>query len=269
MRLTADLTAAGRAGVARTPRRGGALLLAGIAGVAALLAGCSAGQNSQTAAKPPTAPGANADVGAISLRNVEVAYAGREQRSHPEGGTAPLDVRIFNTGATPDTLIGVSSEAADRVELVGEEAETAGVCPEASVNVPPAAPTDQPSPGGTAAPGESPGTGESPTGGQESPEQPAPPAGSTDFTVELPPGSCALLGADTPYHLELTGLREEISPGRTVPITFEFEKAGEVTLEVPVGAPSEGGDHSPVNVHPEEPEEVGGDHGEEPEDGHE
>ncbi|MGH3715699.1 MAG: copper chaperone PCu(A)C [Micromonosporaceae bacterium] len=226
-------------------RRASALILAG---AVVALAGCSAGQNAQTAAKEPSVPGAHADLDGLALRNAQIAYADREHRSYPKGGNAPLDVRIFNTGDTPDSLVSVSSEVADSVVLVGAAAETSEICPEAAVSVPTKA---APSPTATGSPTGSP----SPT-----PAAPAekPGAGSAEFTIALAPGSCALLQADQPYHLELSGLHEEIAPGGTVPITFRFAEAGEVTLDVPFGMPHDGAEHSPVNMHPEEPHVVGG-----------
>ncbi len=51
------------------------------------------------------------------------------------------------------------------------------------------------------------------------------PAGST---VELKPGG---------YHVMLMNLVQEIKDGTTISVTLEFEKAGTITLEVPVKAP--------------------------------
>jgi copper(I)-binding protein len=52
--------------------------------------------------------------------------------------------------------------------------------------------------------------------------------------VPVPPGSTAVLSEVTGPHLELSGLRETLRSGVSIPVTFEFRDAGSVTLEVPV-----------------------------------
>ncbi|MGY1603984.1 copper chaperone PCu(A)C [Geodermatophilus sp. SYSU D00815] len=52
--------------------------------------------------------------------------------------------------------------------------------------------------------------------------------------VPVPPGGVAVLREVTGPHLELTGLRETLRSGFSVPVTFEFRDAGPVVLEVPV-----------------------------------
>lgn len=233
MRLTADHASPARR--RRSTRLRGAALLA--AGLTTLLAGCSAGQISQTALTEPSVPGVHADAGDISLRNVQIVYGGREHPNYEKGGDAPLDVRIFNTGAEPDVLTGVKSPAAERVTLVsgdqvaGDENEGSGVCPEPVVDA--------------------------------GPDQPA-----STFTIALKPGACALLAPGHQFHLQLGGLTEKLAPGDAVDVTFTFGQAGDVTLKVPFGMPTEGANHSPVNMHPEEPEVVGGHKGGEGEGGH-
>lgn len=43
-----------------------------------------------------------------------------------------------------------------------------------------------------------------------------------------------------PVTIELTGLTQPIQAGLSIPVTFQFERAGTVTAQVPVGAPAEG-----------------------------
>ena len=42
----------------------------------------------------------------------------------------------------------------------------------------------------------------------------------------------------------LEGLAEDVKPGTTVPVTFLFRRAGEITVQVPIGAPEEGREES-------------------------
>jgi copper(I)-binding protein len=52
--------------------------------------------------------------------------------------------------------------------------------------------------------------------------------------VPVPAGDVAVLREVAAPHLELSGLRETLRAGSSVPVTFEFGTAGTVTLDVPV-----------------------------------
>jgi copper(I)-binding protein len=235
------------------------VLLAAIAGTA-LLTGCGAGQQAQTASKEPSVPGVNANLGTVLLRNVQIGYPDRESRSYPRGATAPLEVRIFNSGTDPDALVGVRSDAADQVLLLGSDSETSNICPQASVSVPAAQPTGQSPLTAPTSPTRASGTAEATPGepGDTAVPTPLRPKGDAEFSVELAPGGCALLLPGKPYRLELSGLREELAPGGTASVTFRFREAGEVTLQVPFGLPTDGPEHTPLDIHPSEPPVVGG-----------
>jgi copper(I)-binding protein len=58
----------------------------------------------------------------------------------------------------------------------------------------------------------------------------------TDRQGELPvpAGGVTVLREVTGSHLELSGLRETLRSGFSVPVTFRFRDAGSLTLEVPV-----------------------------------
>ena len=71
------------------------------------LAGCSAGQITQTADTVAAVPGANQQVGGLAVRNVFVEYPGTE--GYLTGGSAPLSIRLFNDSMSPVRLVGVTS----------------------------------------------------------------------------------------------------------------------------------------------------------------
>ena len=52
--------------------------------------------------------------------------------------------------------------------------------------------------------------------------------------VAVPPGKVTVLREVTGPHLELSGLRETLRTGYSVPVTFHFRDAGSVTLKVPI-----------------------------------
>jgi len=52
--------------------------------------------------------------------------------------------------------------------------------------------------------------------------------------VPVPAGGVAVLREVSGLHLELTGLRQALRSGFSLPVTFEFRDAGPVTLSVPI-----------------------------------
>lgn len=53
-------------------------------------------------------------------------------------------------------------------------------------------------------------------------------------------GVARLSGALLAYHLEMVDLTGEVRAGTDVAVTFEFERAGSTTLDVPVEVATEG-----------------------------
>lgn len=60
--------------------------------------------------------------------------------------------------------------------------------------------------------------------------------------VPVEPGADAELKPGG-YHIMLVGLVAPLEEGSTIPLTLRFEKAGDVTMEVPVGKADAGHDH--------------------------
>jgi copper(I)-binding protein len=216
-------------------------------GLAAVLTGCGAGQITQTDTQIAGINGANGDVGSMSVRNVTLAFPANAQGVYAPGASAALIVTIVNNGLTTDTLTGVTSPAVTSVSIDGAtighkdipggfsvtsfgqstapSAPTTTAPPSAASSVNP--PSSPPSSGGASVP---PGV---PNGsGNVSPALPRP----TSATPELP-GSVTI---------ELVGIKSlngaPLRAGLTIPITFTFAHAGQVTLgQVPIGAPSSQG----------------------------
>lgn len=107
--------------------RRSARTLAGVAGAVALtgllISGCGAGQIAQTAEQVAAVNGANATVGSVDLRDVQVAYpttpAGPDAL-YRQGGAAPLVATLVNTGSVADRLVSVTSPAAASVQIQGD-----------------------------------------------------------------------------------------------------------------------------------------------------
>ena len=63
--------------------------------------------------------GANASVGSIGVRDVRLAPT--TDNAYKSGSTIPLKLWVSNTALTSDTLTGVSSPAADKIDIAGKK----------------------------------------------------------------------------------------------------------------------------------------------------
>ena len=224
----------------------GAMVAAGAVLGAVALAGCSAGQITQTNTQVPAVVGANGGVGTVVVRDAHIEFGEQIQGAnvYPRGGAAPLKMSIVNTGGQPDRLVSASSPAASSVTISGDadvppgrvlliEGEPAA----APAATQPAAPSGapRPSPGATppspsaepAAPGDEIGGAGVEAGQRPTVAAPAPPVGE------------APLAGQREAQMVLTGLTEDVRAGLTYPLVLNFERAGQVTLDVPVGYRSE------------------------------
>ncbi|MFI0465249.1 MULTISPECIES: copper chaperone PCu(A)C [Saccharopolyspora] len=174
-------------------------------GAVVALAGCSAGQVTETDTQVAAVNGGNGDLKQISIRDASFTFPTTDAR-YPAGSSAPVQLVIANEGPS-DKLVQVSSPYAASATLGGI--------------------TDLPSRTALHAVGKS---------------------------AQVQQGETA---ADRVVEITLNGFKQDITPGVTVPVTFVFEKAGSVTVQVPVGA-----DHSPRPEHgsPVSGAEQGGGH---------
>jgi copper(I)-binding protein len=216
----------------RTRRVFSSALVAG-ACAALALAGCSAGQVTQTARQVAAVAGANITVGTIALRDLMIEYNGPE--GYRAGEDAPLVVRIFNDGVAPLTLTGVTSEVAESVTVVGGPGATVSPLPTATATGSPSpaaspSPAESPSPGGSPSPGESPSPAASPT--------PAPAPVQTPVAIQIPPQSYVLLVPGQGRYLQLNRLKEALVPGASAAVTFTFDNGTSVPVRVPLAPPS-------------------------------
>jgi copper(I)-binding protein len=165
-----------------------------------VLSACSAGQVTQTATQERDKVGAMAQAGDLTIRAVRL--------ESPRGGTydsgddAELQVAIVNAGEEPDALVGISGEGFGDVEFDSGSTATAS---------PSATPTPTATPGSRS---------------------------SSDTEIEIPARATIFIGTDG-ASVTLTDLEQSLTTGQYLELTFEFEKAGEVTLPVTVATPDE------------------------------
>lgn len=197
--------------------------------VALALAGCSAGQDTQTDSAPPAVNGSLGQVGPIAIRDAMFAYAG--PGGYKSGGSAPLVLVIVNTGTQPDELVAVGNPTAESFEpsgpltieprralAVGRPGEPADVSPTSSV----VTTTRTPS------------TSVTPTSGASGTS-----SSSSSSSSSAPPTTSSLAPGEIPQvMIVLTGLATDLKPGKTYPVTFVFRNAGTITLDLPIAVPN-------------------------------
>ncbi|MGH3753524.1 MAG: copper chaperone PCu(A)C [Pseudonocardiaceae bacterium] len=91
------------------------------------LAGCGAGQITQTDSQVAAVDGAYGDIGTtiadigttIALRDVRIPSAPSANGTYPAGSSVPVLLTIANQGTSADELISVTSPAASQVLVVG------------------------------------------------------------------------------------------------------------------------------------------------------
>ena len=214
----------------RTSRVVTSAMVAG-ACAALALAGCSAGQLTQTSSQVAAVPGVNVNAGAIALRNLVIPY--NDPGGYPAGSDAPLEVRIFNEGVTTIRLVGASADKATAVNLVGPPGPVVTPAPASPLPATSASPSPSAAPPGS--PAASPAASVSPSPpASPSAAPPAPAPASPAISIEIPPQSYLALVPGEGAYLELTGLKEAVLPGGWVTVTFTFDNGVSVPVQIPL-----------------------------------
>ncbi len=223
------------------PRPVRAAFAVGAAAIGALvLAGCGAGQITQTDTQVAAVGGANATVGDIAVRNAEFEYDTSAVGAdiYPVGGSAPIQMSIVNFGSDADRLLAASSPAATSVQISGPtdvpggqvlvvEGEPPAVLPPAPAGATPdATPAPEQGPVATATPQATAEPAATPTA--------ATPGEPPTIVPGAPAGEPATPAGTT---VVLTGLHEALQVGPTYQVVLTFERAGDVPVDVPVGNP--------------------------------
>ena len=208
-------------------------------GAALVLAGCGAGQITQTATQQPAVNGTHAQVKTIALRDAAVQYP-TSGAGYPAGATPALTLTIVNQGAQDDSLVSVTTEDGTQATVGGSKDIVAGhslvIGPDDAVEstnevqtTPPSSPSsssEAPTATGTATGTSSTGTGTATSSSSSA---------GTPSTSATPTAAPATVGKGT---VTLAGLKQPLWPGQTIKVTFVFKNAGAVTVELPVAAPA-------------------------------
>ncbi|MCS7478808.1 hypothetical protein ACFFQW_21515 [Umezawaea endophytica] len=224
-----------------------AVVVALATGLGLAAAGCSAGQITQTDTQVATVDGASGNIGAIAVRNAQFAFpvSGHEYK---EGDEAAVVVTIANNATTADKLLSVTGELG-AAELSGDvdlEPQTSVASLFAELDRSSSAPsvtlTSAPS-GSSSAPSSSASssstagssvTGSSSAGSSSVTGSSSPTSGVSTSASNRPTSSAA--PAKPGKIAIVVKLTKELRPGHTAKVTFLFEKAGPLTLDLPIGA---------------------------------
>ncbi|MDS0133594.1 MULTISPECIES: hypothetical protein [unclassified Amycolatopsis] len=209
-------------------------------GAALVLAGCGAGQITQTDSQQPAVNGTHAQVKNIDLRNAAVQYP-TSGPGYAAGATPKLTLTIVNRGAQDDTLVSVTTEDGGQATIEGSKTVVAMhslvIGPDDAVESTnevqstgaptssPSAPTSTATPTGSSSATNSPGNNLTATATSEVPSSgpaatPTAPEKVGQATVTLP------------------ALKQPLWPGQVIKVTFVFQNAGPVTVDLPVAAPA-------------------------------
>jgi copper(I)-binding protein len=165
---------------------------------------CSAGQVNQTSTQARDLSGPSVTVGDLLLREVKLAYP--TDGTYAPGDDAQLQMSIVNSGSEDDALIGIKGTGFSEVRVTGSASGTATATPSgAATTTPPAEPTTS--------------------------------GGARALDIPIPAGSAVFLGQNAPT-VTLVSLGQELTAAQTLELTFTFQRAGDVTIAVPVAVPA-------------------------------
>ncbi|MGH4016368.1 MAG: copper chaperone PCu(A)C [Pseudonocardiaceae bacterium] len=171
------------------------------------LAGCGAGQVTQTDSQVAVIDGSSADIGSIAVRDVLIPYPEDHHGNYPSGSKVPVRLTLVNQGSSADTLVSASTPAARRVLVQGTTTIPAGTS----------------------------------VGTVDELEHATSPAPTTAPTTE--PVSPLDIGT---LRFVLIDTTRTVRPGQNIEITLVFRDAGRLTLPVPMGPPPEHSERKPL-----------------------
>lgn len=210
-----------------------------------VLTACGAGQVNQTSTQVRDKTGPSAQLGDLSLREVLLDYP--DTGSYAKGDSAQLRMSIANSGPDGDALVSISGDGFGGIEVVQPATKTgtatgtaAGAATGSSASGGAASQTAGSSVGGgasnsTAASGSS--TAAAATATTTSPTGSA--GGTNSVHIPIPSHSSVFIGETNAPSIFLTGLTQSLTPAQHLRLTFTFQKAGQVTLDVTVAGPNE------------------------------
>jgi copper(I)-binding protein len=219
-------------------------------GLGLAAAGCGAGQITQTDTQVAAVNGASGSVGAIAVRDAQLAFPTGTDKYYPAGSDVPLVVTITNRGDLgDDKLVSVTSDAASgAAQITGDPSLPAGHALQAGLDKDDdtartsGAASSTPSPTSTpsatsSAPQSSSSASSSAPSGSSSPSSPSSASSAASSSAAASAtGKPLSIGS---IRIVLPGLAKDLRPGQTIRVHFLFQKAGELVLDLPIAAPTD------------------------------
>ncbi|MEJ2857356.1 MULTISPECIES: hypothetical protein [unclassified Saccharothrix] len=235
-----------------------AVVAAVAAGLGLAAAGCSAGQVTQTDTQVAAVNGASGTVGKIAVRDAQLLFP-VEHGYYQDGDSAPVVVVVANNGLEADALLSVTSDRSAEAEITGDQdlepgtAITAGADQDdagshkTTTSAPGSTSTSSSDSHGTSGSATTTTTPGSATAGATTTTTTTTPASGTSVsapatTTRNPSASVSVSAKPSEpgkVKIVLMGFKGDLRPGQTLRVTFLFEKAGPITLDVPIGATPE------------------------------
>ncbi|MET7991400.1 hypothetical protein ABZU76_10865 [Amycolatopsis sp. NPDC005232] len=192
-------------------------------GAALVLAGCGAGQITQTDTQQPAVNGTYAQVKTLVLRDAAVQYPA-QGAAYSAGQPAPLTLTIVNQGPQDDQLVSVSSEGTKSpAQISGATDIVAGhtlvIGPDDAVES-----TNEQAAPTTSSSASTPSSDTS--------------SGAPTATSSASPGDGGAATKLNQGTVVLQDLTQPLWPGMTINVTFTFRNAGPITVAMPVAAPA-------------------------------
>jgi copper(I)-binding protein len=216
--------------VSRNSRRAVATAVAGVFAAAPLVSGCAAGEHPQSALPTRLVEGVNASAHQVDIRNAFLLGPAPGQRL-TAGDSAPLYAWFVNNDTSPDRLVAAEAPGvAQSVEIAGGAVD---LPPNKLVNLvqtapaAPVTPTTSPTPTLTPTPKTTKGRAAKPG---KSPNAPGRQSSAPGISAPAVPAAAPAPSSK----LILKGLTRAFMGGETVRLTLDFQRAGAITLDVPV-----------------------------------
>lgn len=215
----------------------GVLLLTPVA-----LTACGAGQVNQTSTQIRDKTGPSAQIGDLSLREVLLDYP--DTGSYAKGDSAQLRLSIANSGPQDDALVGISGDGFDGVNVVNPATSTGtATATGASGSSAPASSASQTAGnsvgGGASTPTAASGSSSAATASATTTSPAGSASGNGSLNIPVPAHTAVFIGATDAPSVFLTGLSQSLAPAQHMRLTFTFQKAGQVTLDVTVSGPNQ------------------------------
>ena len=234
----------------------GVLLLTPVA-----LTACGAGQVAQTSSQVRDKTGPSAQIGDLSLREVLLDYP--DTGTYAKGDSAQLRLSVTNSGPDDDALVGISGDGFDGVSVANPASPTgtATGASGSSAAASSASLTAGNSVGGGAS-SKTAASGSSTAAASATTSSPAASAGSSNsVNIPIPAHTGVFIGDTDAPSVFLTGLHQSLGPAQHLRLTFTFQKAGQVTLDVTVSGPDQEKARSSTYDFSEQPSATPGENG--------